>query len=319
MLNLIKNEWMKIFRRPGTYVMIGIIILLVSVGGAFVKYQDMRGTIPDNENWKQGLQMENEAKKNELEQMQGSVPNSVIEQYERDIAINEYRIEHEISPNVDYSLWGFINDTAGMIDFVALFTIIIAAGIVASEFNWGTIKLLLIRPIKRWKILAAKYITVLLFGFLMILILFAYSGFLGALLFGMPESSVPYLNYYEGEITEQGMLLHLLIYYGLHSISTFILATMAFMISAVFRNSSLAIGLSVFLLFMGGQVTALIAMKYSWAKYILFANTNLLQYFEGAPMVDGMTLPFSVIMLVIYFLVFLLLAHFVFKKRDVAA
>lgn len=319
MLNLIKNEWMKIFRRPGTYVMIGLLVLFVSLAGAFIKYQETRGTVPDNENWKQGLQMEIEAKKGELEQMQGSIPKSVISQYERDIAISEYRIEHDISPNVDYSLWSFVNDTAGMIDFVGLFTIIIAAGIVASEFNWGTIKLLLIRPIKRWKILAAKYITVLIFGLLMIALLFAYSSLLGTLLFGMPENSIPYLSYYEGKITEQSMSIHLLIYYVLQSIGTFMLATMAFMISAVFRNSSLAIGLSVFLLFMGGQVTQLIAMKYSWAKYILFANTNLLQYFEGTPMVDGMTLPFSVTMLVIYFIVFLLLAHFVFKKRDVAA
>lgn len=319
MLNLIKNEWMKIFRRPGTYVMIGLLVFMVSVSGAFVKYQESNGTIPDNENWKQGLKVENEAKKNELEQMQGTVPETVKSQYEKEIAMNEYRIKHDISPNEDYSLWSFVNDTSGMIDFVGLFTIIIAAGIVASEFNWGTIKLLLIRPIKRWKILAAKYITVLLFGFLMIMLLFAYSGLLGAILFGMPENFVPYLNYYQGEVTEQSMPVHLLFYYVLLSISTFMLATMAFMMSAVFRNSSLAIGLSVFLLFMGGQVTQLIAMKYSWAKYSLFANTNLIQYFEGTPMVDGMTLPFSVIMLIIYFLLFLFLSYFVFKKRDVAA
>lgn len=319
MLNLIKNEWMKIFRRPGTYVMIGILIFMVSAAGAFIKYQEREGSVPDNENWVQGLQMENETLKKELEQSREAVSEGAINNYERRIALNEYRIEHGISPNEDYSLWSFVNDTLNMVDIVGLFTIIVAAGIVASEFNWGTIKLLLIRPHKRWKILAAKYATVLLFGCLMILLVFAYSALLGLLLFGLPEHTVPYLSYYKGEITEQSMLLHLLIYYGLQSISTFMLATMAFMISAVFRNSSLAIGLSVFLLFMGGQVTQLIAMKYSWAKYILFANTNLFQYFEGTPMVEGMTLSFSVIMLLIYFIVFLLFAHFVFKKRDVAA
>jgi ABC-2 type transport system permease protein len=97
------------------------------------------------------------------------------------------------------------------------------------------------------------------------------------------------------------------------------LATMAFMISAVFRNSSLAIGLSLFLMFMGGQVTRLISMKFDWAKYSLFANTDLLQYFEGVPMVQGMTLGFSIMMIFIYFLFFQALAFYVFKKRDVAA
>jgi len=91
------------------------------------------------------------------------------------------------------------------------------------------------------------------------------------------------------------------------------------MISAVFRNSSLAIGLSLFLLFTGGQFTALLAMKFDWAKYVLFANTDLMQYFEGTPLVEGMTIPFSIIMLVLYFALFQFLTFYVFKKRDVAA
>ena len=97
MLNLIKNEWMKIFRRPGTYVMIGLLVLMVSVTGAFIKYQETRDFIPDNENWVQGLQMENEAKEKELEQMHDSVPDRrSIQQYERDkCSLNEYRIEHK--------------------------------------------------------------------------------------------------------------------------------------------------------------------------------------------------------------------------------
>jgi ABC-2 type transport system permease protein len=94
---------------------------------------------------------------------------------------------------------------------------------------------------------------------------------------------------------------------------------MAFMISSVFRNSSLAIGLSLFLLFTGAQFTVLLSIKFSWAKYILFANTDLMQYVDGTPMMEGMSMAFSVIILLIYFIVFQFLAFFVFKKRDVAA
>jgi ABC-2 type transport system permease protein len=319
MLNLIRNEWMKIFLRIGTYVMIGLLILMVTVTGAFIKYQERGGSVPDNQNWEQGLRMENASLKKQLEEMGNTVPNSTIHYFERQISLNEYRIEHQISPNEDYSVWAFVNDTSQLIDFAGLFTIIIAASIVASEFSWGTIKLLLIRPIRRGKILAAKYISVLLFGLLVLSILFVFSALLGALLFGFPNNPSPYLSYYNGVITEESMLNHLLIYYGLKSISMFMLATMAFMISAVFRNSSLAIGLSLFLMFTGGQVTQFIALKFTWAKYILFANTDLTQYFEGMPMVEGMTLPFSVAMLLIYFILFLFLAHFVFKRRDVAS
>lgn len=319
MINLIQNEWMKIFKRTGTYVMIGLLLFVLIVMGGFIKYQDSKGSVPDNTEWKKGLQVQNESYQKELEEMGDALPQEVKISYEREIAINEYRIENDLSPNEEYTVWGFLTDTSQMIEFAGLFTIIIAAGIVASEFNWGTIKLLLIRPIKRGKILAAKYLTVLLFGLFMLFILFAFSAILGMGLFGFPNDPVPYLNYYNGSVTEQSMLMHLINYFGLKSINMIMLATMAFMISAAFRNSSLAIGLSLFLMFMGGQLTRLIAIKYEWAKYILFANTDLLQYFEGAPMVKGMTLGFSIVMIIVYFLLFQAVAFYVFKKRDVAA
>ncbi len=319
MLKLIQNEWMKIFKRPGTYVMIGILLLITTVAGGFIKFQESKGTVPDNTEWQRGLQTQNESYMKQLDEMGDAAPENVKIQFERQMAINNYRLEHNISPNEDYTIWGFVTDAALSIDFIGLFTIIIAAGIVASEFNWGTIKLLLIRPIKRGKILLSKYITVLLFGLFMLTLLFVYSAGLGAVLFGMPENPIPYLNYFDGKVTEQSMFTHLVIYFGLRSINMVMLATMAFMISAAFRNSSLAIGLSLFLFLMGEQITLLIATKFDWAKYILFANTDLLQYFEGSPMVNGMTISFSIIILALYFLLFQFIAFYVFNKRDVAA
>ena len=55
-----------------------------------------------------------------------------------------------------------IMDSAGIGSIVVLLTVIVAAGIVASEFSQGTIKMLLSRPVKRWKILTSKYLTVIL-------------------------------------------------------------------------------------------------------------------------------------------------------------
>jgi ABC-2 type transport system permease protein len=316
MVNLIKNEWMKIFRRPGTYVMIAILLLATAMVGIFSKYQTS-STHTVEKNWAETLREENDALKKQMAQSHSKVE---IQFFKKEIAINDYRIQHNLPPKeTKYHVWSFVKDASELIILAGLFTIIVAAGIVASEFNWGTIKLLLIRPINRTKILTSKYLTVLLFALFMLAVLFVFSTVLGAILFGLPDKAVPYLNYYNGKVTEQNIVVHLLIYYGLNSIKMIMLVTMAFMISTVFRNSSLAIGLSLFLLFTGDQFTALLALKYSWAKYILFANTDLMQYIEGTPLVNGMTMPFSIIMLIIYFAIFQFFAFFVFKKRDVAS
>jgi ABC-2 type transport system permease protein len=317
MVSLIQNEWMKIYKRPGTYVMIGLLLAVACIFGAIEKYQDNGKNTSVDKRWEETLKQENDAL-----YKQAVATNSKVEQdfYKRKIAINEYRIKHNIPPNTsEYHIWDFVNDASGLIQLAGLFTIIISAGIVASEFNWGTVKLLLIRPISRGKILVSKYVTVLLFALLMLVILFVFSAVIGAILFGFPDHTSAYLNYVNGKVTEQNMVVHLMIFYSLTSINMIMLATMAFMISSVFRNSSLAIGLSIFLLFTGGQFTQLLSIKFSWAKYILFANTDLMQYFEGTPLVKGMNLGFSIVMLFVYFLLFQLLAFYIFKKRDVAA
>ncbi|WP_147532459.1 ABC transporter permease [Bacillus marasmi] len=316
MIGLIENEMIKIFRRPGTYVMLGLLIIVIAIAGVTMKYNI--GNMEDNDpQWKQNLQMENDALKRQMESEKGQ--SGMNEYYKESIARNEYRIEHDLPPLEAYTIWSFVSDISQMIDFVGIFIITIAAGIVASEFNWGTIKLLLIRPISRAKILTSKYITVFLFGLLMLTITFLLSGILGAILFGFPDKPTPYLLYQEGVVSELPIGLYLIVYYCLKSINMVMLVTMAFMMSAVFRNSSLAIGLSIFLMFMGGNVTQLLAVKYEWAKYILFANTNLMQYFEGRPMIEGMSLSFSVVMLLLYFCLFIGLAYYVFKKRDITA
>lgn len=317
MLRLLQNELMKIFKRPGTFVMIAILIVVISIVGAVMKYQETTNPPVKNDvKWEESLKQETESLKHQYEASGSKMEKQF---YKRTIALNEYRLKNKIPPQQDYNVWTFVKDASNLISLVGVFTIIISAGIVASEFSWGTIKLLLIRPINRTKILLSKYFTVLIYALIMLVILFAFSTLLGAILFGMPEKAVTYLNYYNGHVTEQNMVVHLMTYYGLNSIDMFMLATMAFMISSVFRNSSLAIGLSLFLMFMGAQLTQLLSMKFDWAKYILFANTNLMQYFEGTPLVEGMTITFSVVMILIYFVIFQFLSFFIFKKRDVAA
>jgi ABC-2 type transport system permease protein len=316
MIGLIQNEWMKIFKRPGTYIMIAILLIAATVFGVVLKFEQNDTNFEGTKNWEQNLKQENVALQR---QMDGSRSPLEKQDFKKRIKINSYRIKHHIPPETSYHLWDFVNSAAELIDVAGLFTIIISAGIVASEFTWGTIKLLLIRPITRIKILLSKYLTILLYAIFLLVILFAYSSAIGAILFGTADHSSIYLNYNNGIVSEQSMFVHMLVYYGLNSINMIMLATMAFMISAVFRNSSLAVGLSIFLMFTGTQLTELLSLKFSWAKYILFANTDLMPYFEGTPLIEGMTLSFSVVVLFAYFLLFHFLAFYVFNKRDVAA
>lgn len=318
MFNLVVNEWIKIFRQIGTYVMLGLVVLLVIANGIITSYfnSDSDTAVSD---WRAELASTNAMWEAELANEDAFSAQAYKDFLKREIAINDYRLTHDIAPETTYSVWQFADESASFINFVGLFIIIIAAGIVAHEFSWGTIKVLLVKPYHRWKFLVAKYITVMLFAILTLAILFIGVFVLGGILFGSGEStSHIYLAYVDGSVVEQSLFVHLVKTYLLNALGVFFLATMAFMISAAFRASGLAIGISIFLLLMGQTVTALLASKFAWAKYILFANIDLTQYIDGTPLVEGMTMSFSIVTLIIYFIVFQLLAFIFFTKRDVS-
>ncbi|QNG60467.1 ABC transporter permease [Metabacillus idriensis] len=210
---------------------------------------------------------------------------------------------------VGENVLGYLSFSTGFLFILPFFALVIAGSIVANEFNWGTIKFLLIRPAVRTKVLLAKYITALLFGIYFLIFFFAAAILLGLLLFGTA-----------GAANDTAFIKSIGLNYLTVLIEIIMMSTFAFMISSVFRNSSLAIGLSIFITFSGKTFVQLLAhYNLEWGKYILFAHTNLSQHLEGnRPLFEGTTMVYSTFVLCIYLCLFLAASWFAFTKRDVS-
>jgi len=312
-INLVRNENMKLSHNISTWIMIGILVIITVAFGFLFRF--VGNEAPKND-WKADITIQNQEIKKEIANPQ--ISETVKDKYEKDLQTNEYRLKNDIQPVQDKSVWGFVDGASSLIFLISLFAIIMGGGIVANEFSGGTIKLLLIRPSKRWKILLSKYISVLGYALFMLLVLLVVSFLIGGILFSFKGSGTPFLTNVSGKITEVNMITHILEIYGLQCISLLMMVTLAFMISSVFRNSAMAIGIGVFLLTVGNTVTMMLT-RFNWSKYILFANTNLNQYIDGQPLVKGMTMAFSITVLIAYFIIFNVIAYVAFSKRDIVA
>jgi ABC-2 type transport system permease protein len=219
------------------------------------------------------------------------------------------------------SLWKAVLFGSRLLSVPLFLSVIIAADIVAGEFSGGTIKLLLIRPASRAKILLSKYISV--FGFLLflMLILLVTSIIVSGLLYGFGSTTEMFS--YSG----RDGVMHQISYasetfraYGFGSVDLIMILTLAFMVSTVFRSSAIAITLSIVSIFVGGTIGEFIK-HYSWAKYYLFLNTDLSKYYtQASPTLDSdTTIQFSILILIVYFIIFNGLSWYVFKKRDIAS
>lgn len=303
---------MKIYLRLRTWILVGILVVLVAGISITTKAMSNRST----DGWEDRARHSIAANQQRLNDP--NLPGLAKEEIERSIIVNQYRLEKEIPP-ADNTLWGMVLQMSQLIQIVTIFTVVIAADIVAGEFTAGTIKLLLIRPASRSKVLLSKYLSTILFSLLLLVVLFFSAFLLNGFLYGFTEVGSPYLYVDQSmRVQESNMLLHAWSTYALRSVELVMVVTLAFMISTVFRSSSLAIGLSLLLLFLGQGIT-LFFIRWPWGKFWLFANTDLTQYIEGTPLAEGMSMSFSVAVLIAYFLFLNLLSWSIFKKRDVAA
>ncbi|KAB8137903.1 ABC transporter permease [Gracilibacillus oryzae] len=311
-LSLLKNEHIKLYSRFSTWTMYIILGSIILISGLIVFFFSDVGIEEYGADWKTELQAENEEYReiaSEDEFMEGA--------YDADIAKNEFYIQNDMKP-ASYDAWQLTLENAGLSMLITLFTIIVSAGIVASEFRWGTIKLLLIRPISRSKILLSKYVTVLLFAISMLVFLFIFNLLVGAVFFGMNGVNPSIVQATATGFEQVSIFSEIIMEYGLSMVNLIIMTTFAFMISTLFKNSGMAIGLAIFLMFAGNTLVGVLS-QYEWSKFILFANTNLRQYTgNGTPLMEGMTLGFSVTVLIIYYTAFLLISWLSFTKRDIA-
>lgn len=310
---------MKIYSRIGTWIMIFLLILGVTAMVLMTKYQPKYqdpNAMDYKTNWKQMLQ--EEIQQNKLMLQDPQFPEENKKYIEEIIKMNEYRLQHNLSPYTEDGLDTILLMSESFIMMVTIFTIIVAGGSVAGEFSSGTIKLLLIRPVSRAKILLSKYISTLLFSVLLYLTLFITAFVMGAIFFGFSGLENPILYYADGQVLQRSAIEMTWINFGFGAITMIIWVTLAFMISTVFRNSALSIGLSIFILFISIPLVEFLK-AYPWAKYLIFTNVDLSVYFQGQTPMEGMTLGFSIVILLVYFLLFHALSFFVFKKRDVGA
>lgn len=295
--------------------MYAILALIIIAAGTLFNFFGGEELNYSDDNWRQELKEENEEilgnqNVDEEDLSQGDF-------YSNNVAKNNYYLEHDIKP-ASYNAWTFINENLGIVSIVSLLTIIIAAGMIANEFRWGTIKLLLIRPISRSIILLSKYIAVLLFALFTALFVMVISLIVGAIFFGF-NGFDPHIVISQGEgFAYVSQIGEIFAGYGYQLVNLVMMATFAFMISAIFRNSAMAIGVAIFLMFTGTSIVGAFA-NYGWSKYILFANTDLSQFAHGeTPWIEGLTLGFSITMLIIYYVIFMVLSWIFFTKRDVA-
>ena len=237
-------------------------------------------------------------------------------------AINKYDIENGTTVGDTSSAKGILLSTFEEYEIFLIVMFMMTAGVIVSEeFSKGTIKLLLIKPYKRSTILASKFITSIIVAIIVIILVLLMQFVVGGLIQGFDSFRNPTIIYdHTINNVKQINTIQYLAMQALGKAPMYILLmTLAFAFSTIFTNSALAITISL-LGYMGSSVINMLALnlKLNWIKYFVTPNWNLTEYFWGGiPTFEGITLPFSIAIIVIYMVIMLVPTFIIFQKKNI--
>ncbi|SDB81991.1 ABC transporter permease [Shouchella lonarensis] len=187
-----------------------------------------------------------------------------------------------------------------------LYGVILMTGAIASEFSTGTVKQLCIRPMSRFQVLIAKWTGNMVFSLAIIVFVYMITIIAGVIFFPLEGESMGHVFYDMGKQ---------LLYYVP---TLFFYIGLATMMAILTKNTAVTLVVTL-LPFFFSTIVSILAATVDWSKWLFFTHIHVWNNYHP----DGMQLaPFdsmwaSITFLTLHALLFLFIAHVVFKRRDV--
>lgn len=330
-LGLIENESLKILRRKRFRIVLIVLAVLLALV-VFAQDRQRRNRLKDNPTPDWRAQVEKRASELERQLNQRRVPENFKKWMRYESGRLRYHLVRGIDPN---EITGpvFTRGFAGVgsVLLIPLLIAVFGADLVSSEFAEGTITLLLTRPVARWKVMLSKVVAMMLFTSLTLLAAFFLAWGISGVAFGWSGWGAPMLTGFRlsGSSASAGFDLSgvrmvplwqdTFAAWGLAWFSALAVGSITLLLSVVFRSAAAAMGTMMATL-VGGTILSRIASDWDGAKWFFVTNLPLPDFYAGLPTpFEGMTLAFSVWVLLAWAAASLAAAFLLFTRRDVTA
>ncbi|MFB6467466.1 ABC transporter permease [Cytobacillus sp. Hz8] len=324
MIKLVENEMLKIVRKKKIIVVAMIIVVLVSLF-TYAQYRETERTQKKfgDVDWRVTLQQEIIDTQNRL------TSSGISDEWKKELNLRvqqqQYYLDHNINPSdpgAPTIVRAFAEHAISLL--LPLLVMIIGSDIISSELSAGTVKILLTRPIKRWRILLSKYLALLLSVSLIVVLFALLSYFISGMVFGYQGWNAPIITGFStnaGELNAGAADIipqwkYIVMEYSLVWFVMVVVGTLSFMVSVLIKNTSAGMGVMLAAL-ISGVILSSVVSSWESAKYLFMINLDLTSYLAGnPPPIEGMTLGFSLVVLSIWGLAALLVSFGVFVRKD---
>ena len=195
-----------------------------------------------------------------------------------------------------------IDTSYRLIPFIGILMCIIFGGTISQEIENGTLRYYLTKPIKRWKIYLSKLITMHIF--LIIVLSFIIIIYLIIL----------------KRIDKEFIILFIK-----ESSSLFVLSSLILFISTIFRNTSISVGISIFIIAFSSIIAQILfglELNFFQYTFLPYMDFNIISDKASLDIMNkelGINLSINrgVIINMIYTFVIYLIGNYIFIKKDI--
>ncbi|WP_414053548.1 ABC transporter permease [Macrococcus equi] len=328
MFKLIVNEFNKYCNRPGTYIMLAIIVAIMILG---VVLNNQFSNDGDNKSydkdWKTEVKSDIQKYEKRLVQISKKPEDKrSLSEISDEMTLGDkvsklkYYLKKDTQPPASNNFYQHLLDTGGLLSFVTIMIIIMSSGLMSREHQQGTIKLLLIRPASRLKIFFSKYLYILIASLIFLMFTYGVSALIA--LFTTKMNPTQYLAV-QGPSGYKMVNVFELLGQQLFANYLFIItfAIIAYALSVIFKHTALSLGVTFALMFFGDLVMLFLKGKTKFLEFFWPANWNLAQYLPNSPseLIDkDLSFGFSLTYDLIALMLITVIAAWIFNKRDVA-
>ena len=348
---VVQNEWMKLVRRRRLAVVVALALCLVgmfALGEHHEKqiYSRVPTQAAASADWQANAKAELAAAEAQLNLLERQSPTSAgaaqtLAALKRRVQEDRYRLAHDVAPLSPNLLNGWAETSqfvgAATKTFIPLLVVILVGDMVAGEMTQGTIKLLVVRPVRRRTLLLGKWlVSVASSAALSFLLCFAFLGV--ALAIDGPQGAMQpeWLNVHVRFYTQPGALQstpvalydHAVVWPMWHAFllqsalvagAMMAVASIAFTCSVLFPSAMVSTSAAMGSIIIGFVVAAM-ARGQSWVKLLFTTHLSLYGDLAGGTAFtvgSPVTLAQGVAVLLAWTVVLLAAAFLRFGRQDI--
>ena len=321
---LVENEILKISRQRRFRVVVLILIALIGL----IVFAQARGRdrFLGGKDWRVRTQERMANIQNWLRD--GRMPASSQRWARFELGRLQYHLERDIDPEaISGPLFTRGVATASCYLLLPLLAIVFASDIVSAEFQQGTIKILLTRPVGRVRVLASKLAALMLAITLTTVFAALVAYAFGGIAYGYSGWGAPILTGFRvgGEAFDPTGVRSIelwkdtVLVFGLAWFAMMCVGAIGLLTSVLLRSTAAAMGTMLAAL-IAGTILPRLASQWEAQKFLFVTCLPLPDYYSGSPPpIPGLTIGFAAAVLAAWAAAALVAAFIVFARRDVLA